>query len=280
MRIGLIQFAGCQSKQENIDKLTRYIGQAVEQGAQLICPHELATTIYFPFEEHARYFAWAEPVPGPSTDHFARVARDHGVVLLLPLFEQVGGSDYFNTTVVLGPDGEIVGRYRKSSIPHIRRNGVTPTGFEKYYFRPGDLGFPVFPTPFGLTLGTIICFDRHFPEHFRALALQGAQLVCVPTTSPRTGERAWLFELQAAAFMNGLWVAGVNRVGYDQQGSTGDWFGSSVLINPRGDVVAQASDRDEQVLVADLDPAEADELRAAWGFFRDRRPEAYGVLTR
>ncbi len=278
MKLGLIQFAGYQDKQANLDRAAVLVAQAVEQGAQLVCLHELASTIYFPFEEHSRYFGLAEPIPGPSTRFFADLARAHGITLVAPMFE-AAGSEYYNSAAVIAPDGSLLGVYRKSSIPHIRRNGHAATGFEKYYFRPGNVGFPVFTAPGGLRLGVLICFDRHFPEHFRALALDGAQLICVPTTSPRTGERAWLFELQAAAFANGCWVAGVNRVGRDEAGSANDWFGRSVLISPRGDVVAQAGDQRDEVVVAELDPSEAEEVRAAWGFMRDRRPDLYARLT-
>lgn len=278
MKVGLVQFAGVQDKQTNLDRAAQLVGQAVDQGARVVCLHELATTVYFAFEEHSRYFGWAEPIPGPSTRFFADLARAHDISLVVPLFECVG-SEYYNSAVVIDRDGSLLGTYRKSTIPHIRRDGRVGTGYEKYYFRPGDLGFPVFTTQ-GLRVGVLICFDRHFPEHFRALALDGAQLIFVPTTSPRTGERAWLFELQSAAFANGCWVAGVNRVGRDEGGSQNDWFGRSVLIDPRGDVVVQAGDRDDEVVVAEVDPAQADEVRATWGFMRDRRPEMYTRLVR
>jgi N-carbamoylputrescine amidase len=279
VNIGLIQFAGKQDKGANLARASELIGQAAAQGADVVCLHELATTIYFAFEERSRYFDLAEPIPGPSIEHFAALAREHHLVVVAPVFETVGRGDYFNSAAVLDVDGSLLGVYRKSSIPHIRRDDKPGTGYEKYYFRPGDHGLPVFRSSLGLSLGVLICFDRHFPEHFRVQALNGAELICVPTTSPRTGERAWLFELQAAAFNNGCWIAGVNRVGYDEGGSSGDWFGRSVLVNPYGDVVAQAGDRDDQVLVAEFDPALAHEVRATWGFFRDRRPESYGRLV-
>jgi N-carbamoylputrescine amidase len=278
VKIALIQFSGRQDKGANITRATAMIEQAARQGAQIVCPHELVSTIFFPFEENDRYFAWAEPIPGPSVDHFAALAREHRSVIIVPIFETVAGSEYYNSAAVVGPDGTLLGTYRKNSIPHVRRDVRKPSGYEKYYFRPGDRGFPVFETPFGVKLGILICFDRHFPEHFRALALNGAQLICVPTTSPRTGQRAWLFELQAAAYNNGCWIAGVNRVGYDEGGSDGDWFGRSVLINPLGDVVLEGSDRDEEVLVADFDPAMTTQVRAATGYIRDRRPELYSRL--
>jgi len=279
MKVGLVQFSGQLDKQANIAKASELVKQAAARGAQIVCLHELVTSIYFPFEENDRNFDWAEPVPGASVEHFAAVAREHGIVLVLPIFERVTSADYFNSAVVIGPDGAVLGVYRKSSIPHVRMNGRAGTAFEKYYFRPGDRGFPAFPTPLGINIGVLICFDRHYPEHFRAVALNGAQLICVPTTAPRAGEPAWLFELQAADFNNGCWVAGVNRVGYDEGGSAEDWFGRSVLVNPRGEIVAEANDREEEVVVADFDPAVAAEVRAAWGFFRDRRPEAYGRLV-
>ena len=279
MKIGLVQFAGKQDKNANVKLATELIRAAASKGAEVVCPHELATTIYFPFEEHSRYFPWAETIPGPSTEHFSQLAKELGISLVLPVFERVDGADYYNSAAMIDSTGELLGVYRKTTIPHIRRDGVLGTGYEKYYFRPGDHGFPVFETASGLKVGVIICFDRHFPEHFRMLALQGADLICVPTTSPRTGERAWFFELQAAAYSNGCWIAGVNRVGYDEGGSKGDWFGRSVLINPKGDIVAQAGDNQDEVVVADFDPCEAQELRAAWGFFRDRRPEMYGRIA-
>ncbi|MBV8087000.1 MAG: acyltransferase [Chloroflexi bacterium] len=279
MKIGLVQFAGKTDKAANIARGEQLIREAAAKGADIVCPHELMTTIYFCFTEDGSYFPLAEPIPGPATDRFSKVARELGVAIVLPLFEREGETDYYNSVAMLDSTGELLGVYRKNTIPHIRRNGVTPTGFEKYYFRPGDKGFPVWETAGGLKLGAIICFDRHFPEHFRMLALQGADLICVPTTSPRTGEKAWFFELQAAAFNNGVWIAGVNRVGLDEEGSKGDWFGRSVLISPRGEVVAQAGDREDEVLVADFDPCEAQELRATWGWFRDRRPEMYGALA-
>ncbi len=280
MKIGLVQFAGKQDKNANIARGAELIREAAARGAEIVVPHELMTTIYFPFEERSVYFPLAEPIPGPSTEYFGALARELGIALVLPMFERADGADYYNSAAMIDSTGELLGVYRKSAIPHIRRDGVPGTGFEKYYFRPGDLGFPVFKTVGGLNVGAIICFDRHFPEHFRMLALQGADLICVPTTSPRTGERAWFFELQAAAFCNGCWIAGVNRVGCDEGGAQGDWFGRSVLISPRGDIVAQAGDEGDEVVVADFDPCEAQELRASWGFFRDRRPEMYARIAR
>jgi N-carbamoylputrescine amidase len=281
MKIGMVQFAGRQDKDANISEATDMVCQASNQGAQIVCLHELSNTIYFCFEENDRYFKWAEPIPGPTTEHFSAVARERELVLVVPLFESVGSTEFYNSAAVIGPDGELIGKYRKSSIPLIRRTGKTPTGFEKYYFKPGDLGFPVFPTPLGINIGVIICFDRHFPEHFRALALDGAQLICVPTTTRGTRDSAWIFELQAAAHNNGCWVAGVNRVGADEEADDfGPWTGHSILVNPQGQIVAEASETEDEVMVTEFDPAEAYEAQQAWGFFRDRRPEMYARLVK
>jgi beta-ureidopropionase len=281
MKIALIQFTGRREKTANIDRAAELVEQAASRGAEVVCLHELASTIYFPFEENPCYFALAETIPGPTTELFSAMCRAHNMMLVLPIFEHVGRSYYFNSIAIIGPQGDILGTYRKSSIPLVRRAGQQATAFEKYYFRPGDLGFPVFETPFQFNIGTMICFDRHYPEHFRVLALGGAHLICVPTTAPRgEGERAWLFELQAAAFDNSCWVAGVNRVGWDEGGSIEEWFGRSVLIDPTGKIVAEASTSDEEVLIADFSPFLADEVRESRGLVAARHPESYVALLR
>lgn len=279
MRVSLVQFAGKQDKAANIALAEGFIEQSAAQGADIVCLHELATTVFFPFEEDDRYFGLAEEIPGPSTRYFGELARNHRLAVVLPLFERSAAGEYFNSAVVIDTDGSLLGTYRKSVIPFVRRDGQKPGSYERYYFRPGDLGFPVFKTSNGLTVGLQICFDRHFPEHFRAMALQGADIIFVPTTSERKGEDHWVFELQAEAYDNCCWVAGVNRVGYDEGAGGDDWYGQSVLVDPRGKVVAQAGDKDDEVLVADFDPGIVPELRAAWGFLRDRRPELYGALA-
>jgi N-carbamoylputrescine amidase len=198
VKVGLIQFAGKQDKRANLRRAEDLIAEAARQGAQIVSLQELANTIYFPFEETNRYFEWAEQIPGPSIEFFGDLARQHGIVLVAPIFERHGGGDFFNSAVVLGPDGGLIGTYRKNSIPHIRREGQPPASHEKYYFRPGNLGFPVFPTPLGVTLGVLICYDRHFPEAFRTLGLGGAHLVAVPTSTvgkTRNSHSAWFFEL-------------------------------------------------------------------------------------
>jgi beta-ureidopropionase len=278
VKVALIQFAGKQDKAANVARASDFLRQAAAKGADVVCLHELATTVYFAFEEHDRWFALAETIPGPSTEHFSALACTHNLALVLPLFER-DEDRYYNAAAVIDVDGRLLGSYRKSVIPFVCRDGSAPSTFERYYFRPGDHGLPVFKTSNGVTLGVQICFDRHFPEHFRVLGLQGADLVCVPTTSERKGEDHWRFELQAEAYANCCWVAGVNRVGQDEGCAGDDWYGQSAVVSPRGEVVAQAGDKEDEVLLADFDPCLAAELRATWGFFRDRRPEMYGPLV-
>ena len=279
MKIAVVQYAGAD-KATCLERAARSVRAAAREGAQLVCLHELATSIYFCFEENAAHFAQAEPVPGPSTDLLAQVAREERVVVVLPLFERVGACDYYNSAVVIGPTGALLGTYRKTHIPLIRRSAEPATGFEKYYFRPGDLGFPVFPTPFGVNVGVVICFDRHFPEAFRSLALNGAHLACVPTTTmgSRTSPDLWYAQLQVAAFTNGMYVAAANRVGQDVGGRPEPWTGGSVVYGPGGECLARASTEEATTIYAEVDPGRVEEQQAVWGFFRDRIPHAYAQL--
>lgn len=278
MKLGLIQFAGQENKDSNIEHTSRLISEAAIRGAQVVCIHELANTIYFPFEERDKYFGLAEPIPGPTTEALQAIARETGVAIIGTLFETVKGVVFYNSAVVIDSDGELIGVYRKNCIPHIRKGGRTPTGFEKYYFSPGDLGFPVFETKQGLKVGVLICFDRHFPENFRVLALEGAELICVPTTLSKSAQRLWAVELRAAAAANGCWIAGVNRAGYDRNGADRCWFGGSLLVSPEGEITAQAKTDEEDIVIAEMDPVTASATRYERGYFRDRRPEFYGPL--
>lgn len=280
MKIGLVQFTGLEKKEANVDLSIRLIRQAAERGAELACLHELANTIYFPFEERSAYFDLAETILGPTMERWQAVAAESEIAIVAPLFEVVDGVNFYNTAAMIDRDGRILGVYRKSCIPHIRRDGIQPTGFEKFYFRPGDVGFPVFETLSGLKVGILICFDRHFPENFRALALGGAELICVPTTAPRMAEKQWTLELQSAALANGCWIAGVNRVGRDEAGANRDWFGASVVVGPDAEIVAQANNSEEEVLIYDIDREVVQRTQVERGYFRDRRPDAYAILAR
>lgn len=280
LRIAGVQFGGHVDKEVNLVTAERLVREAAARGARIVCPPELFSTIYFCVEERQEYFDWAEPIPGPTTDRMAKVARETGIVLICPIFERAADGRFFNSAAVLGPDGEVVGKYRKSSIPFMdRARSAEPRGNEKFYFQPGDLGFPTFPTPFGARIGILICYDRHFPEAARILGLGGADIVFVPTVTSGMTRHLWDLELRAHAVSNIYYVCGVNKVGVDVGGSTRNHFGSSLVVNPRGEILAQASDHGEDIVLADVDVSVIPELRAMWGYYRDRRPDLYGPLT-
>jgi beta-ureidopropionase len=258
----------------NVERAVGYVRSAARDGAELVCLQELFNTTYFPREVDARHFALAEPIPGPSTEPLRALARDHGVVIVASLFEEVFDGEYFNSSAVFGRSGQLVGVYRKSSIPITKTPSLE--GYEKFYFRPGNTGFRTFEVGLPGPIGILICYDRHFPEAARALALQGAQLILVPATTSGMSRSAWELELRAHAMQNMCFVGGVNRVG-DEGGF--DWYGSSVWIDPRGEVLARAGDREDEVLMADLDFDQVEAVRREWGFFRDRRPDLYALLT-
>ena len=279
LRIAGIQFGGHVDKEVNLATAERLVREAAARGAQIVCPPELCSTIYFCVEERREYFDWAETIPGPTTDRMAKLARDTGIVLICPIFERTEDGHFYNSAAVLGPDGEIIGKYRKSSIPFMdRARSAEPRGNEKFYFRPGDLGFPTFPTPFGVRIGILICYDRHFPEAARILGLGGAEIVFVPTVTSGMTRYLWDLELRAHAATNIYYVCGVNKVGVDVGGSTRDHFGSSLVVNPRGEIIAQANDTGEDIVIADVDVSVIPDLRAMWGYYRDRRPEMYAPL--
>ncbi len=239
--------------------------------------------MYFCYERNPAFFDLAEPIPGPAVNRMRKVAQETGSVLVYPLYENDGGTLY-NTATVIGPDGELIGKYRKMSIPQILRRvgkGETPAD-ERFYFQPGNLGFPVFDTPFGIKLGILICYDRHFPEAARTLGLEGAQLLLVPTATYREWIReVWEVELRGHAIANMFYVGGVNKVGSDIGGAPGrHYFGSAVFVDPRGNVIGRAGDTQDEILYAEIDPKVCDDVRDLWGFFKFRRPDAYGEVVK
>ncbi|WP_034271693.1 nitrilase-related carbon-nitrogen hydrolase [Actinospica robiniae] len=247
---------------------------AAEQGARIIGFQEVFNAPYFPQVQEAEHYRWAEPVPdGPTTRRFQALAEELGLVIVLPLYELESAGFSYNTTAVIDADGSYLGKYRKHHIPQVH-------GFwEKYYFRPGNLGFPVFDTAVG-KVGVYICYDRHFPEGWRALGLAGAEIVYNPSATSR-GLSAYLWQLEqpAAAVANEYFIAAINRVGVEEYGDD-DFYGSSYFVDPRGQFVGDlASDSTEDLVVRDLDLAMIDEVRQLWAFYRDRRPDAYGPLT-
>jgi N-carbamoylputrescine amidase len=261
-------------KAANVNRTVEYIREAADRGAELVCLQEFFNTTYFPLEIDSRHFDLAEPIPGPSTETLMELARERRLVIVASLYEKVFSGEYFNTSAVIGASGELIGIYRKSSIPVTKTPSLE--GHEKFYFRPGNTGFCTFDVGLGPRVGILICYDRHFPEAARALALQGAELILVPAATSGMSRSAWELELRAHAMQNMCFVGGANRVG-DEGGY--DWYGSSVWVGPRGDVLARAGDSDDEILVAELDFGEVESVRREWGFFRDRRPDLYTVLT-
>ena len=272
----LIQMSFSDNTESNVDKGARLIEQAASEGAQIICLPELATNVYFPFELDPKWLRLAEPVPGPSTETICAAARKANAYVLFSLFEKAQDGELYNTAVFIDPNGKIVGRYRKIQIPLVKMPAIT--GIEKYYFRPGNLGYPVWKTEHGINVGTVICYDRHFPEGPRALALGGCDLMFVPTATA-AGASIWELELQGHAVANLMWVGGVNRVGVDQGGGPTDFYGRSFFAGPPGEVVSRLGGEHDAILHQEIDTEISGTLRDEWGFFRDRRPDAYGALV-
>jgi N-carbamoylputrescine amidase len=265
-----------ESKERNVERGAELVRQAARDGAQIICLPELATTIYFCTEMNPASLQLAEPVPGPSTRVIGDAAREAGVYVVFPLYERAADGNLYNTAVFIGPDGEVQGSYRKNSIPLVNMPEIV--GIEKYYFRPGNLGYPVFTTELGITVGVTICYERHFPEGARSLALNGADVIFFPTATA-AGRGIWDLEIRAHAVANLLWCGGVNRVGLDAGGSETAFYGSSFFSNPAGVIVAQAGDQGEEILHTEIDTELSATLREEWGFFRDRRPDIYQAIT-
>lgn len=287
LKVGLIQQACSANGYDNRQRLAEHIGAAAKEGAQLVVLQELHNTPYFCQVENVDNFDLAEPIPGPSTDFFGELARQHGIVLVISLFERRAPGLYHNTAVVLEKDGTIAGKYRKMHIPD------DPAYYEKFYFTPGDMGFHPITTSVG-KLGVQVCWDQWYPEGARLMALQGADLLIYPTaigyeSSDTPGEQtrqreAWTTVQRGHAVANGLPVITVNRVGHeaDPSGQTKGitFWGSSFVAGPQGELLAQASTQDEEVVVVTVDLDRSECVRRWWPFLRDRRIEAFTDLTR
>lgn len=271
MRAALIQMTASMEPAENLDRAEELLKEAARQGAEVACLQELFATWFFAQRLDTEAQALAEPLDGPTVTRMRRVARVLGLTLVVPFYERAMAGELYNSAVLVDAAGDVVGRYRKHHIP------MSSHFQEKFYFRPGNLGYPAWDTPHG-RIGILICYDRHFPEAARALGLNGAQVVFVPTATTRRGfsRSVWEAELRGHAIANGYFVGGVNRVGVELES---EYYGSSVFIDPIGQVIAQAGDRADEVLVADLDLGRIEEVRRAWPFYRDRRPESYGRLV-
>src|SRR5437867_8276274 len=283
VKCGLIQTSLAAGVDESIEKIRdaqtertiKYIDQAGQQGVQMLCMQEIFTGPYFCAEQNTRWYDAVEHIPdGPTTKLMQQYAKKYNMVIVVPLYEEESSGVYYNTAAVIDADGSYLGKYRKNHIPH-----TAPGFWEKYYFRPGNLGYPVFDTQYA-KVGVYICYDRHFPEGARELGLNGAEVVFNPSaTVAGLSEYLWKLEQPAHAVANGYFVGAINRVGEEKPWSIGEFYGKSYFCNPRGKIVAQAARDKDEVLVADLDLDMILEVRKVWQFFRDRRRETYGSLN-
>lgn len=259
-----------------LDKHMKLIDEAGAKGVQILCFQELFNGPYFCAEQHPCWYQLAEEIPnGPTVKTMQAAAKKHNMVIVVPMYEREQTGVYYNTAAVIDADGTYLGKYRKSHIPQ-----VNPGFWEKFYFRPGNLGYPVFETRYA-KVGVYICYDRHFPEGARALGLNGAEVVFNPSaTVAGLSEYLWKLEQPAHAAANGYFIGAINRVGTEAPWGIGEFYGSSYFCNPRGEIVAQASRDKEELLVADIDLDQIQSVRDTWQFYRDRRPETYAELVK
>jgi N-carbamoylputrescine amidase len=274
IRAALVQTSWTGDKESMIKAHEEYARQAAAQGAKVLCFQELFYGPYFCQVQDPQYYAYAESVPGPTVERFAELAAELGIVLVLPMYEQEQPGILYNTAAVIDADGKYLGKFRKTHIPQVK-------GFwEKFYFRPGNLGYPVFDTAVG-KVGVYICYDRHFPEGWRALGLAGAQLVFNPSATSRgLSSYLWKLEQPAAAVANEYFIGAINRVGIEAEIGDDDFYGTSYFVDPEGKFVGEVADAYQpELLVRDLDLGLLAEVRDRWAFYRDRRPDAYGDLV-
>ena len=284
VRCSLIQAANvvaperplAEIKQAMVEKHVAMVHQAAAAGAQIVCLQEIFYGPYFCAEQSTRWYDFTEPVPdGPTTQLIRKLARELHIAVVLPVYEVEADGIYYNTAAVIQNNGDYLGKYRKTHIPHVQ-----PGFWEKYYFRPGNLGYPVFDLGFA-KIGVYICYDRHFPEGARALGLNGAEIVFNPSaTVAGLSEYLWKLEQPAHAAANGYFVGAINRIGTEAPWNIGEFYGQSYFCDPRGQIFALASRDKDEVLTADLDLDKIAEVRKTWQFYRDRRPETYGDLVR
>ena len=278
VKLGLVQGSASGDAQSNIKRAEQAVREAAQAGADLVCLQELYRTPYFPQLEDASLFDWAETIPGPSSELFSGLARELGIVIVVPVFEKRAAGLYHNSALVIDSDGHLADVYRKMHIPD------DPLFYEKFYFAPGDTGFHAMDTSLG-RIGVLICWDQWFPEAARLLALDGAEIILYPTAigwldGEEDGENeaqreSWRVVQRGHAIANGVFVATVNRVG---QEDAVEFFGSSFVCDPQGQVLESASEDREEILFANCDLARVEEQRRGWPFLRDRRIDAYAEL--
>ena len=285
LKCGLIQMAlkgdGTMEPDDIRDRMIEahipYIEEAGKQGVQVLCFQEVFTQPYFCPSQDRKWYAAAEAIPdGPTTRLMQEYAKKFSMVIVVPIYEETMAGVYYNTAAVIDADGTFLGKYRKNHIPQ-----VDPGFYEKFFFKPGNLGYPVFDTAY-CKLGVYICYDRHFPEGWRALALNGAEYIVNPSaTVAGLSKYLWELEQPASAAANGVFIGAINRVGSEEPWAEkmGEFYGSSYIVNPRGEIEAQASYGDDELLVHEIDLDMVRQVRDTWQFFRDRRPESYSPLT-
>ena len=272
VRAALVQSKWTGDKESMIASNIALARSAASQGAQILCFQELFYGPYFCQVQDPEYYSYTESIPGPMTKVMSDLARETGMVLVVPIYEVEQPGVFYNTAFVIDADGTYLGKYRKHHIPQVK-------GFwEKFYFRPGNLGYPIFNTAVG-PVGVYICYDRHFPEGWRALGLAGARIVFNPSATSRgLSAYLWNIEQPAAAVANEYFVGAINRVGIEELGEN-DFYGSSYFVDPRGQKIGAAgSDTHDDVIVRDLDMNLLEDVRHTWAFYRDRRPDSYGSL--
>jgi N-carbamoylputrescine amidase len=279
VHLGLIQAKAGVDSERNLSRTMVQVRDAARRGAQIVCLEELFLSTYFPQVEDPDLFKLAEPVPGPTTEKLSQLAATEKIVIVASIFERRSAGIYHNTAVVIDADGSIAGKYRKMHIPD------DPGYYEKFYFTPGDLGFPSFQTRYA-RIGVLVCWDQWFPEAARLISLSGAQIIVYPTaigkiaadsaTAAKSQRQAWRLIQQGHAVANGVFVAAVNRVG--REGNLRFW-GGSFVVDPFGGMITEASEAREEIVLAKCDLGKIDETRQNWPFLRDRRIDAYESLT-
>ncbi len=282
VKCGLIQCANALDTNEPVDKITAamlekhlpFIENAGKQGVKILCMQEIFNGPYFCPSQDTKWYDIAEPIPdGPTTKLMQELAKKYSMVIVVPLYEKAMTGVYYNTAAVIDADGKYLGRYRKKHIPQV-------AGFwEKFFFKPGNEGYPVFDTAYG-KVGVYICYDRHFPEGARLLGLNGAEIVFNPSaTVAGLSQYLWKLEQPAHSAANGYFMGNINRVGIEAPWNIGKFYGTSYFCNPRGQIMAEGSEDNDELVVADLDFDMIREVRNLWQFYRDRRPETYGNLV-
>jgi N-carbamoylputrescine amidase len=279
---GLIQLSNAKSEgtvreitQAMLEKSLGYVEKAGKAGVQVLCLQEVFNTPYFCPSQDPKWYDAAEAVPGPTVGLLSEYAKRYNMVIVAPVYEREMAGVYYNTAAVIDADGKYLGKYRKTHIPQ-----VNPGFYEKYYFKPGNLGYPVFQTQY-CKLGVYICYDRHFPEGARILGLNGAEIVMNPSaTVAGLSQYLWKLEQPAHAVANGYFVGAINRVGTEAPWNIGKFYGTSYFVDPKGNFLATASEDKDELITADMNLEQIEEVRRVWQFYRDRRPETYELMVK